>query len=64
MGAALGMLAWGVVAHWGEVLLWMTALSFLVAPAGFAGVFYILASRTQEVQELTAKTASAGPSAS
>ena len=55
--AGVGMLVWGVVAHWGEVVLWMTALSVLVAPAGFAGVLYLLAARTQEVQELTAKRA-------
>ena len=54
---ALGMIGWGIVAHWGEVLLWLTAFSVLVAPSGFAGVLYLLAARTQEVQELTAKTA-------
>lgn len=54
--AALAMLVWGAAAHWGEVVLWMTALSVLVAPAGFAGVLYVLASRTQEVQELRART--------
>jgi fucose 4-O-acetylase-like acetyltransferase len=57
VAAALGMILWGVFAHWGEVVLWTTALSFLAAPAGFAGLLYILASRTQEVQELSAKTA-------
>ncbi len=56
--AALGMIVWGGVAHWGEIVLWTTALTFLAAPAGFSGLLYILASRTQEVQELTAKTAS------
>jgi len=55
--AGIAMLVWGFVAHWGEVVLWMTALSVLVAPAGFAGVLYLLAARTQEVQELRAKTA-------
>jgi len=54
---ALGMIGWGILAHWGEVLLWMTAFSVLVAPSGFSGVLYLLAARTQEVQELTAKRA-------
>lgn len=54
---AAAMIVWGVVAHWGEVVLWMTAFSALVAPSAFAGVLYILASRTQEVQELIAKNA-------
>jgi hypothetical protein len=54
---AVAMILWGIVAHWGEVLLWLTAFSVLVAPSGFAGVLYLLAARTQEVQVLTAKTA-------
>lgn len=54
--AGVAMLVWGVLAHWGEVVLWMTALSVLVAPAAFAGVLYVLASRTQEVQELRTKS--------
>jgi hypothetical protein len=57
--AGLGMLVWGILAHWGEVVLWMTALSVLVAPSGLSGVLYLLAARTQEVQELTAKTEAA-----
>jgi len=56
---AAAMIVWGVLAHWGEVVLWMTAFSVLVAPTGFSGVLYMLAARTQEVQELTAKTAAA-----
>ena len=54
------MLIWGVVNHLGEVILWVTAVSVLVAPSAFAGVLYLLAARTQEVQEPTAeKTATA-----
>jgi hypothetical protein len=52
---AVIMVAWGAVAHWGEILLWITAFSFLVAPTGFAGVLYLLAARTQELQVLTQK---------
>jgi hypothetical protein len=55
LAIAVAMVAWGVVAHWGEILLWITAFSALVAPTGFAGVLYLLAARTQEVQVLTAK---------
>jgi hypothetical protein len=57
LAIALAMVGWGIVAHWGEILLWITAFSTLVAPSGFAGVLYLLAARTQEVQVLTAKTA-------
>ena len=53
------MIGWGIVEHWGEVVLWATALIFLVAPAAFAGILYVLASRTQEVQELRAGRAAA-----
>ena len=49
---SFAMIGWGIFEHWGEVVLWATALIFLVAPAAFAGILYVLASRTQEVQEL------------
>lgn len=49
---AVAMIIWGVFEHWGEFVLWVTAVSILVAPTAFAGVFYLLAARTQEVHEL------------
>jgi hypothetical protein len=49
--ASVAMIVWGVIAHWGETVLWMTAISVLIAPAAFAGAFYLLAARTQELHE-------------
>lgn len=54
--AALLMLIWGALEHWGDIGLWSIAITFLVAPAAFAGVFYLLAARTQEVHEYRAST--------
>lgn len=51
---AVAMLGWGVVAHWGEVVLWVTAVSVLVAPSAISGALFELAARRQEAQELTA----------
>jgi hypothetical protein len=50
------MLVYGVILHLGEVVLWMTAVSVLVAPAAIAAVLFLLAARTQEVQELGPST--------
>jgi hypothetical protein len=58
LAVAAVMLLWGIVAHGSELaadtVLWTTAVVVLVAPAAFAGVLYLLAARTQEVQELSA----------
>jgi hypothetical protein len=51
---ALLMLVWGFTQHWGEVWLWVTAVSVLVAPSAIASALYELAARRQEAQELSA----------
>ena len=48
---AAAMLIYGVVNHIGEVVLWVTAISVLVAPALIAAALYELAARRQEMQE-------------
>lgn len=48
---AAGMVVWGIVAHWGEVGLWLTAISVLIAPAAISGALFELSSRRQELQE-------------
>ena len=48
---AIAMLIYGVVNHIGEVVLWVTAISVLVAPALIAAALYELAARRQEMQE-------------
>jgi multisubunit Na+/H+ antiporter MnhC subunit len=59
------MLVWGVSMNWSQIadpnntVLWTTAIVVLVAPTAFAGLMFLLAARTQEVQELTAEKASA-----
>lgn len=53
----IAMLVWGVVAHWGEVVLWVTAVSVLVAPSAIAAALYELAARRQEAQESDARRA-------
>ena len=52
---ALAMLVWGFTQHWGEVVLWVTALSVLVAPSAVSGALYELAARRQEAQESAAR---------
>jgi hypothetical protein len=52
LAIAVAMLVWGAINHLGEVILWVTAVSVLVAPAAIAAVLFLLAARTQEVQEL------------
>ncbi|HEY5541394.1 MAG TPA: hypothetical protein VIL41_08075 [Coriobacteriia bacterium] len=51
---AAAMLVWGFTAHWGEVVLWVTAVSVLVAPSAISGALFELAARRQEAQELEA----------
>jgi hypothetical protein len=46
------MILYGVVNYLGEVVLWVTAVSVLVAPAAIAAILYLFAARTQEFQEL------------
>jgi hypothetical protein len=48
----VAMLAYGVFGHLGEVILWVTAVSVLVAPSAIAAILYLFAARTQEFQEL------------
>jgi len=55
----VGMLAYGVVLHLDEPVLWTTAITVLVAPAAISSVLYLLAARTQEVQELGERGATA-----
>lgn len=52
---ALAMLVWGFTQHWGEIVLWVTALSVLVAPSAISGALYELAARRQEAQESSAR---------
>ena len=55
---ALAMLVFGFTQHFGEandVVLWVTALSVLVAPAAISGALYELAARRQEAQESAAR---------
>ena len=52
---ALAMLVWGFTQHWGEIVLWVTALSALVAPSAISGALYELAARRQEAQESAAR---------
>jgi hypothetical protein len=47
------MLIYGVVGHLGELVLWVTAVSVLVAPSAIAAILYLYAARTQEFQALT-----------
>jgi len=47
------MIAYGVVNYLGEVVLWVTAVSVLVAPSAIAAILYLFAARTQEFQELS-----------
>ena len=56
---ALAMLVWGFTQHWGEVGLWVTAVSVLVAPSAISGALYELAARRQENQLLAAEKPSA-----
>jgi hypothetical protein len=49
---AIGMLVWGGLAHWGEIGIWLTAVSVLVAPTAISGALFELAARRQERQEL------------
>ena len=51
----LAMLVWGFTQHWGEIVLWVTALSVLVAPSAISGALYELAARRQEAQESAAR---------
>jgi hypothetical protein len=53
---ALAMLVWGLVNNPGEVVLWVTALSILVAPTVVSAAMYELAARRQEAQELEMST--------
>ena len=46
------MLAWGVLNHLGEVVLWVTAVAVLVGPSLAAAILFFFAARTQEFQEL------------
>jgi hypothetical protein len=46
------MIGYGVVNYLGEVVLWVTAVSVLVAPAAIAAIMYLFAARTQEFQAL------------
>jgi hypothetical protein len=46
------MLVYGAVLHLDEPVLWTTAITVLVAPAAISAALYLLAARTQEVQEL------------
>jgi hypothetical protein len=46
------MLVYGVVGHLGELVLWVTAVSVLVAPSAIAAILYLFAARTQEFQAL------------
>jgi hypothetical protein len=48
----VAMLAYGVFSYLGEVVLWVTAVSVLVAPSAIAAILYLFAARTQEFQEL------------
>ena len=52
---AIAMLVWGAAEHWGELVLWVTAVSVLVAPSAVAGALYELAARRQEAQESAAR---------
>ena len=54
---ALAMLVWGVTMHWGEAVLWMTAVAVLVAPSAISGALFELAARRQEAQDLEASRA-------
>ena len=53
----IGMLVWGGLSHWGEVGIWLTAISVLVAPTAISGALFELAARRQERQMLEAGTA-------
>jgi len=53
------MLVYGAVQHLDEPVLWTTAISVLVAPAAISAILYLLAARTQEVQELGKQGATA-----
>jgi hypothetical protein len=57
--AAGAMLAYGVFAHLGEVVLWITAVAVLVGPTFAAAILYFFAARTQEFQELKKSTSAA-----
>ena len=59
LAVAGAMIAYGVINYIGEVVLWVTAISVLVAPAAIAAILYLLAARTQEVQVLKKKSATA-----
>ena len=54
---AIGMLVWGGLSHWGEVGIWLTAISVLVAPTAISGALFELAARRQERQTLEAEIA-------
>ena len=56
---ALGMIGWGVLAHWGEIGIWLTAVAVLVAPTAVSGALFELAARRQERQELEASPSAA-----
>jgi hypothetical protein len=58
---AIGMLVWGGLSHWGEVGIWLTAISVLVAPTAISGALFELAARRQERQ--TDETAEPVPAA-
>jgi hypothetical protein len=54
---AIGMLVWGGLSHWGEVGIWLTAISVLVAPTAISGALFELAARRQERQTLETEIA-------
>jgi hypothetical protein len=56
---AAAMLLYGVFAHLGEVVLWITAVAVLVGPTIAAAILYFFAARTQEYQELKKDSAAA-----
>lgn len=59
LAIVVAMNVYGVVNYPGEVVLWATAVSVLVAPAAVAAVLYLLAARTQEVHALQKGTVAA-----
>jgi hypothetical protein len=61
VGAALIMIGYGVVQHWGSqgIVLWVTAFSVLILPSLIAAALFELAARRQEAQVAEATVASA-----
>jgi len=45
------MIAYGIVNHLNEPILWASAVTVLVAPSAIAAVLYLFAARTQEFRQ-------------